>query len=327
VTPTKLNNARTVSAIVNADIDNAAAIAGSKLEDGAITNAKVNASAAIADSKLATIATAGKVSNSATTATSANTASAIVARDASGNFTAGTIAANLSGNATSATTATTATTATSATTLATGRTISLTGDVTATTGSFNGSANVSATATIGSNAVTTAKIADANVTTAKIADANVTNAKLASGIDAAKLTTGTLPIARVADGAIAAAKLDGAQSGSAPIFGCRAWVNFDGTKDTTGTVSTANTNRLIRASGNVASVLRNATGNYTVTFTTAMPDANYAVVQGGSLSSTSVNLYAPRTDTLAAGSFRYLTATAGASALADYDNVFAVVVR
>jgi len=58
---------------------------------GAIVNADVNASAAIADTKLATISTAGKVSNSATTATSANTASAIVARDASGNFSAGTI--------------------------------------------------------------------------------------------------------------------------------------------------------------------------------------------------------------------------------------------
>lgn len=62
----------------------------------------------------------------------------------------------------------------------------------------------------------------------------------------------------------------------APVYGCRAWVNFDGTKDTTGAVSTANTNRLIRASGNVASVLRNGTGDYTITFTTAMPDANYA---------------------------------------------------
>ena len=61
---------------------------------------------AITDSYLATISTAGKVSNSATTATDANTASAIVARDASGNFTAGTITAALSGNATTATTAT-----------------------------------------------------------------------------------------------------------------------------------------------------------------------------------------------------------------------------
>ena len=58
---------------------------------------------AIADTYLATISTAGKVSNSATTATSANTASAIVARDASGNFTAGTITATLTGNADSAT--------------------------------------------------------------------------------------------------------------------------------------------------------------------------------------------------------------------------------
>jgi hypothetical protein len=54
VTPTKLNNARTVSEIVNADIKSDAAIAGSKLENGAITDAKVSASAAIALSKLAT---------------------------------------------------------------------------------------------------------------------------------------------------------------------------------------------------------------------------------------------------------------------------------
>ena len=51
------------------------------------------------------------IPNAATTATDANTASAIVARDGSGNFTAGTITAALSGNATTATSATTATTA------------------------------------------------------------------------------------------------------------------------------------------------------------------------------------------------------------------------
>jgi len=49
------------------------------------------------------------IPNAATTATSANTASAIVARDASGNFSAGTITAALSGNASTATTATNAT--------------------------------------------------------------------------------------------------------------------------------------------------------------------------------------------------------------------------
>jgi hypothetical protein len=56
-------------------------------------------------------------------------------------------------------------------------------------------------------------------------------------------------------------------------YKCRAWVNFDG-------VTTAT----IRASGNVSSVTRNSTGNYTVNFTTAMPDANYAIaIQCGSI--------------------------------------------
>ena len=48
---------------------------------------------------------------------------------------------------------------------------------------------------------------------------------------------------------------------------CRAWVNFNGT----GTVA-------IRASFNVSSITDNGTGNYTVNFTTAMPDTNYSIV-------------------------------------------------
>ena len=51
-----------------------------------------------------------------------------------------------------------------------------------------------------------------------------------------------------------------------PQFACRAWVNFNGT----GTVA-------IRASGNVSSITDNGTGDYTVNFITAMPDANYMV--------------------------------------------------
>lgn len=58
-------------------------------DTGTVTNLMLAGS--ITDTKLSTISTAGKISNSATTATSANTASAIVARDASGNFSAGTI--------------------------------------------------------------------------------------------------------------------------------------------------------------------------------------------------------------------------------------------
>ncbi len=55
-------------------------------------------------------------------------------------------------------------------------------------------------------------------------------------------------------------------SGTAPIYPCRAWVNFNGT----GTVA-------IRASGNVSSITDGGVGNYTVNFTTALPDANYSV--------------------------------------------------
>ena len=60
--------------------------------------------------------------------------------------------------------------------------------------------------------------------------------------------------------------------GSAAVaYGCRAWVNFDGT----GTVS-------IRASGNVSSITDiGGNGAYTVNLTTAMPDANYGVAGTG----------------------------------------------
>lgn len=51
---------------------------------------------------------------------------------------------------------------------------------------------------------------------------------------------------------------------SAVAYGCRAWVNFNGT----GTVA-------IRASGNVTSITDNGVGSYTVNFTSAFPDINY----------------------------------------------------
>ena len=70
------------------------------LTSSLIVDADISSSAAIANNKLATLTTNGLVANSATTATNSNTSSAIVARDISGNFSAGTITANLSGNVT-----------------------------------------------------------------------------------------------------------------------------------------------------------------------------------------------------------------------------------
>lgn len=63
-------------------------------------------------------------------------------------------------------------------------------------------------------------------------------------------------------------------SGSAPIYACRAWVNFNGT----GTVAR-------RDSGNVSSITDYGTGYYGVNFTTAMPDADYTVT-GSNVGST-----------------------------------------
>lgn len=80
------------------------------------------------------------------TATNANTANKLVKRDGSGNFSAGTITATLAGSATSAGVANTANT------LTTARDIGLAGDLTGNV-SFNGSQNVTLTATIAANSV------------------------------------------------------------------------------------------------------------------------------------------------------------------------------
>ncbi len=56
-------------------------------------------------------------------------------------------------------------------------------------------------------------------------------------------------------------------TGSAPVFACRAWVNFDGTPP----------GPTILASGNVTSITDNGIGDYTINFTTALPDSNYSI--------------------------------------------------
>ena len=77
-------------------------------------------------------------------------------------------------------------------------------------------------------------------------------------------------------------------TGSAPLYACRAWVNFDGT----GTPA-------IRASGNVSSITDIATGRYRVNFATDMPDDQYVLAGSGHTSGTffgvSGDVSAPRT--------------------------------
>jgi len=132
-------------------------------------------------------------------------------------------------------------------------------------------------AKLNSAAAPTVVVADNEITTAKILDANVTAAKLASN---------AVETAKIADDAVTNDKLSlAANAGeikkainadnSPPIYACRAWVNFDGTTVT----NVGGEDRCtIRASGNVDKVVRTSAGAYTITFTTAMPDSNYAVV-------------------------------------------------
>ena len=111
-------------------------------------------------------------------------------------------------------------------------------------------------------------------------------------------------------------------AGTAPIYGARAWVNFDGTKDTTGATSTANTNRLIRASGNVTSVLRNGAGDFTVTFTTNMPDANFTAVGGNKILDlySRLGLYTVDNRTVSTAQIKtYVSATTTSTTLTAFD--------
>ena len=93
---------------------------------------------------------------------------------------------------------------------------------------------------------------------------------------------------------------------------CRAWVNFNGTTVTNPASMTG-----VNGSFNVSSILDNGTGDYTINFTTAMPDANYATlatcVQNSSASSTnrSIGVYVATAGTetstsVLAGSVRVL---------------------
>jgi hypothetical protein len=187
--------------------------------------------------------TADQASNATFTvtsnATSDNTVGAVVARDGSGNFAAGTITAALSGNATTATT------------LATGRTIAITGDLTYTSGSFNGSANVTGTGTLANSGVSAGTYTYATVTVD--AKGRVTSAS--TGASPSAFPSGTrMPFAQA----------------SAPT----GW-----TRDT----SDAADNRMLRVvstggggtGGSASPILNNVVPSHTHGFTTGGQSANH----------------------------------------------------
>jgi hypothetical protein len=116
-----------------------------------------------------------------------------------------------------------------------------------------------ATLTLPDDSVTTAKIDDGAVTSAKITYPLTTFSS--TGIDD-NATANALTLDSSGN-----LQFNSGFGSVATAYGCRAWINFNGS----GTPS-------IRGSGNVSSITDNGTGDYTVNFTTAMPDVNYSFV-------------------------------------------------
>lgn len=126
---------------------------------------------------------------------------------------------------------------------------------------------------------------------------------------------GTLTIGTISDGTNSASVTD-AIMGSA-----RAWVNFNG-------VTTAT----VRASYNVSSVTRNGTGDYTVNFTSSMPDSNYVWtgtarnMAGNDTTRSCVDQRTTTTKTPSALAVRVMSGGT-AAALADSDDISIAIFR
>jgi hypothetical protein len=268
-------------------------------------------------------------------ATSSNTVSTIVARDASGNFSAGTITAALTGNVTgdvsgNAGTATilqtartiggvsfngsaninlpgvntagnqdTSGNAATATKWATGRTISLTGDVTGTSGSFDGSGNLSFATTIAANSVALGTDTTGNYVASITNGSYITGgnggsegAALTLAVDATNANTASKVVARDASGNFSAGTITAALSGNA---------------STATTLQTARTinGTSFNGAANItvpANIATSATASaFKVPFanTTVSTTGNYGLLQD----STATFTYNPSTNTLTAGTF------------------------
>jgi hypothetical protein len=229
-------------------------------------------------------------------ATALNTASTIVARDGSGDFAAGTVTAALSGNATTATA------------LATGRTIGMTGDVVWTSASFDGSGNVTGTATIQANSVALGTDTTGNYVESVANGSYLTGGGAASegaaltlGVDATDLNTASKVVARDASGNFAAGTITAALTGNASTattlqtartiggvsFNGAANINLPGV-DTTGTQATsgnAATATILQTTRTINGTSFNGSANITITAAATNVDTQLASLGVGTAAS------------------------------------------
>lgn len=258
-------------------------------------------------------------------ATNANTASTIVARDGSGNFAAGAITATsftgaLSGNASTATA------------LATGRTIGMTGDVVWTSASFDGSGNVTGTATIQANSVALGTDTTGNYVQSVANGSYLTGGGSASegtaltlGVDATNANTASKVVARDASGNFSAGTVTAALSGNASTATTLATartiggvsfngsaninlpgVNTSGNQATSGNAATATALQTART---INGVSFNGTANITVADSTKLPKSGGAMTGAITTNSTfdgrNVSVDGAKLDTIATSANNY----------------------
>lgn len=100
---------------------------------------------------------------------------------------------------------------------------------------------------------------------------------------------------------------------------CRAWVNFNGTTNTGGFCT-------IRGSFNVTSVADNGTGDYTVNFTNAMPDANYSVTLSCQATASDASNFLQSVSTLTAPSTTAVRVRSGTTAAFTDTTMYSVTI-
>lgn len=141
------------------------------------------------------------------------------------------------------------------------------------------------------------------------------NASTTTGLEIASDTSGIVTLRNNGTDALSVnsgnLQFNSGYGSVATAYGCRAWVNFNGT----GTVA-------IRASGNVSSITDNGVGDYTVNFTNALPDANYAVTAAAPMGTNGANMtmLAQSTTTLTSSACRVTQIPTGGGTGGNTDN-------
>jgi predicted alpha/beta hydrolase len=124
-------------------------------------------------------------------------------------------------------------------------------------------------------------------------------------------TLSSVAAAQINSNAVTPPKMSGGQSGNAPAFAARAWAQFNGVLAT------------FYDDGNFNTVTRSSQGVYVLTFTSSMPNDDYAAVATTSLGTGNAQI--ARTENFLTTGYGVNVAIAGGTAV-DSQNICTLVV-